>query len=413
VKLDNRFLFSGSKIDTAPIDISVLLSTSLPLVDAAEFTGAATASGTGITGLTGISRVRVDTGTTGDAFQVTYDGSNTFTVTNLNGGSSDTAVVTSVPAVGQTSDITFTVGGKRVVVTIDENFSLSTSIVTDTISSNVDTSGLGLGAFGAITITGTAGDISKIDQRTIETSGTAANATLTLSSSDGNFVATGIDLIVGPSTVPVTLTNATTGATITLSVNVTTALNDDAIADADTEIRLDDFLENLAASDGAVNVADARPGDPGYDSTNPGFYEGDNNTPSVRIDPNATVDYGITAKDSGFEKLFRALYMVRNANVSAGSIDRATLESALGLAIEAIDKIPDIRSRIGSDRLALDNMKSRHLDFVLYTGESINQIETVDVVAAVSRMSIDQVQLEASYMLTARLSQLTLTNFLR
>ena len=175
IKQDNRFLFSGSRIDSQPIDMSVLLATSLPLVDAAEFTGASTASGTGITGVTGISRVRVDTGTTGDAFQVTFNsGSNTFTVTNLNGGASDTAVVSSVPAAGQTSDITFSVGGKRVVVTIDENFNLGTSITTDTITGNVAG---GAGAFGAIPLTGTTGDISKIDQNTIETTGTAASAT--------------------------------------------------------------------------------------------------------------------------------------------------------------------------------------------------------------------------------------------
>lgn len=414
VKQDNRFLFSGSRIDTSPIDISVLLRKDLPLVNAAEFTGSATASTTGITGLVGISRVQVESGTSGDAFQVTFNsGSNTFTVTNLNGGATDSVVVNTIPAVGQTSDITFTVGSKKFVLTIDENFNLGASIATDTISSNVDTSGTGLGAFGAITLTATKGDISKIDQRTIETSGTAANATLTLSSTDGNFVATGIDLSAGPSIVPVVLTNVATGATITLSVNVTTALNDAAIAEPDTEIRLDDFLENVAASDGSVNVADARPGDPGYDSSNPGFYKGDNATLSVRIDPNSTVDYGITAKDGGFEKLFRALYMVLNANVSTGSIDRTTLEAALGLSIDAIREIPDIRSTIGSDLLALEQMESRHLDFILFTNESINQIENVDIIAAVSKMSIDQVQLEASYMLTARLSQLTLANFLR
>ncbi|MEE8453733.1 MAG: hypothetical protein V3R90_03050, partial [Limibaculum sp.] len=70
IKHDGRFLFSGSRIDSAPIDMSILLATSLPLVDAAEFTGTATASTTGITGFTGISRVRVETGTTDDAFQV-------------------------------------------------------------------------------------------------------------------------------------------------------------------------------------------------------------------------------------------------------------------------------------------------------------------------------------------------------
>jgi len=410
IKQNNRFLFSGSRIDTAPIDISNLLGTSVPLVDAAEFTDAATDSGTGITGLTGISAVQVDSGTTDDAFQIEFDDStNTFTVTNLNGGATDTAVISSVPGAGETTDISFSVGDKNVVVTVDENFDLGTSITTDTITGNVAG---GTGVFGTITLTDTTGDIRNIDENTIETSGTAASATLTLSSSDGDFVATGIDLSVDASTVPVTLTNDTTGATITLSVDVTTGLIDTNIDDADTEIQLNDFLENVAASN-SVSGEGARPGDPGYDSTAPGYYEGDSTNLSVRIDPNATVDYGITADESGFEKLFRSLYMVLNATVTSGNIDTDTLESALGLAIEAIEEIPDIRSRIGSDRLALEQMKGRHQDFIVFTNEAVNKIENVDVVAAVVRMSIDQVQLEASYMLTARLSQLSLANFLR
>ena len=410
IKQDNRFLFSGSRIDIPPIDMSVLLSPTVPLVDAAEFKGAATTSTTGITGLTGISRVRVDSGTTGDAFQLTYDsGTKTFTVTNLNGGASDTFVLNAAPAAGQTTDITFTVGTKRVVVTVDENFNLGTSIVTDTIVGNVAG---GAGAFGAITVTSTSGDISKINLNTIETLGTAASATLTLNSSDGNFVATGVDLST-IATVPVTLTNATTGATVVLSVGVTTGLNDAAIADPDTEIRFDDFLENVAASDGSVNVKEARPGDPGYDTANPGFYKGDSAKLYVRIDLNATVEFGIKANEPGIEKLVRSLYMVRNANVAPGSIDRATLESALGIVIAAMDEIPDIRSKIGSDLLALEQMKTRHQDFTVFTTESISQIENVDIAAAVARLSIDQTFLEASYMLTARLSQLSLANFLR
>jgi flagellar hook-associated protein 3 FlgL len=411
VQQDNRFLFSGARIDTAPIDISVLLSTSVPLVDAVEFTGAATDSGNGITSLTGISGVQVDSGATDDAFQVEFDsGTNTFTVTNLNGGASDTEVISSVPDAGETTDITFSVGGENFVLTIDENFDLGTPITTDTITGNVAG---GAGVFGTITLTGTTGDISIIDDNTIETSGTAANATLTLSSSDGDFVATGIDLSADASTVPVTLTNGTTGATITLSVDVTTALDDAAIADADTEVQLNDFLENVAASDGSVNVEDARPDDPGYDSTAPGYYEGDSTDLSVRIDPNATVDYGVTADESGFEKLIHSLYLVLNATVTSGNIDTDTLETALGLAVEAIEEIPDIRSEIGADRLVLETMKVRHQDFIVFTNESVDKIESVDVAAAVARMSIDQVHLEASYMLTARLSQLSLANFLR
>ncbi len=408
VKQDDRFLFAGSRTDTLPIDLNVLLGNP-PLVDAAEFTGAATTSGTGITGLTGIVSVQVESGTNGDAFQLAFNsGTNTFTMTNLNGLASQQLGLGAVPGPGQTSELTFNVGGKRVVLTIDENFDDTASITTDTVTGNV--SG-GLGAFGAITVTGTTGDISKINRNTIEITGTAASATLTLNSTDGNFVATGVDL-TGTGVQSITLTNATTGATFSLDVDVTVALDDAAVADADTEIRLDNFLENVAASDGTINANEVRPGDIGYDSSNPSYYRGDNNKLSVRIGDDMTIDYGVTADDPAFEKLIRALYFVKNANVAPGNIDRATLENALGLAIEAIGELPVIVSEIGANRLTLQNFKNKHEDFLVFTQETASQIENIDVAEAISRLSTEQLLLEASYTLIAQLRQLSLANFL-
>jgi len=105
--------------------------------------------------------------------------------------------------------------------------------------------------------------------------------------------------------------------------------------------------------------------------------------------------------------------MAKNANVTTGNIDTTTLNSALTLALEAIDEIPDIRSSIGSDRGTLETTKSRHEDFLITTTEAVSNIEDVDVVEIVSRMAAQQTQLEASYTLTARLGQLSLVNFLR
>ena len=411
IKQDDRYLFAGARTDTQPIDLTSLLATTPPLVDAAEFTGGATTSTTGITGLTGIVSVQVETGNTGDAFQLQYnDITQTFTMTNLNGGASAQVALNGVPPAGQTKALTFTVGGERVAVTIDENFNAGAAITNATVTGNV---AAGVGAFGAITVTGTTGNIGNIDQNTIETSGTAANATLTLSSTDGNFVATGVDLSVDGSVVPVTLINLTTGATMTLEVNVTTGLDNAAIADPGTEIRLGNFLENVAATNGTLNLAEARPGDPGYDPDNPAFYKGDSNKLTARIETTTTMEYGITGGESGFEKLFRALFMAKNATVTPGNIDTTTLNSALSLAVEAIGEIPNMRSRIGSDRSTLEATKSRHLDFLLATNESVSQIEDVDIVETVTRISAQQVQLEASYTLTARLGQLSLVNYLR
>ncbi|MFQ5494319.1 MAG: flagellin, partial [Phycisphaerae bacterium] len=413
-KQGDRHLFAGARIDQEPIDVSVLLSTDPPLIDAAEFTGTATIGGTGITGITGISKVRVESGNTDDAFQLTYDApTKKFTLTNLNGGASGTAALGTGAAPGQTLDLTFTVGGEKVVLTLDDKFNSLAPIVNAPIAGVVDTAGFGVGAFGAISVSATAGDVSKIDRNIIETSGTAASATLTLSSTDGDFVASGVDLSVGSLLVPVVLTNATTGASMTLQVNLTTGLNDAAIASNQTEIQLGDFLRNIAATNGTISPASVRPSDAGYDPANPSFYKGDKSQILARIDVNATVDYGVNAAEPGFEKLFRALDMIMTANVTPGSTDTNTLETALGLINESITDIPDIRSRIGSDRQAIDRAKSRHEDFMLFTRESISNIEDVDVAAAVARIGVEQTQLEASFLLTSRLSRLSLANFLR
>ena len=413
-KQGDRHLFAGARIDQEPIDVSVLLATDPPLVKAAEFTGTATITGTGITGLIGISNVRVESGNTDDAFQLTYDApTKKFTVTNLNGGAASSVPLGAGAAPGQTLDLTLTVGGEKVVLTVDDKFNPLIPIVNAPIAGVVDTAGFGLGAFGAIGVTSTTGDVSKIDRNIIETSGTAASATLTLSSTDGDFVASGIDLSVDSSVVPVVLTNATTGASMTLQVNVATGLNDAAIASNLTEIQLGDFLRNIAATNGTISPDSVRPSDAGYDPANPSFYKGDKSQLLARIDVNATVDYGVSAAESGFEKLFRAMHMVLTADVTPGSTDTNTLETALGLINESITEIPDIRSRIGSDRQTISRAKSRHEDFKLFTTESISKIEDVDVTAAVSRIGVEQTQLEASFLLTSRLSRLSLANFLR
>lgn len=408
--VDGRYLFAGSRIGTEPIDASTLLSNAVPLVDAKQFTGGATSSGTGLLSINGITRVQVETGNTGDAFQLTYDSATQkFTLTNLAGGAVGTVPLNGLPPTGTTKDLTFSVGGEKIVVTINEFFATGTDITTAAVAGSV---GAGVGAFGAVSVVDTSGDVSKIGANTVETSGTAAAATLTLASTDGNFTATGVDLST-PGTQTVLLRNAATNATFRLSVNVAAGLDNAAIASNDTEIRLGNFLRNVAATDGSVNTAQARPGDPGYDAAKPSYYKGDSAVLSARIDFNATVEYGITGGQSGFEKLFRALYMVRTANVTPGNIDRTTLDNALGLVLEAMDEIPDIRSQIGSDLLAAANTKSRHEEFLLFTQDAISGIEDVDIAAAVARIGIEQTQLEASYMLTARLSRLTIANFLR
>lgn len=409
--LDGRYLFSGSRTDTAPVDLDALLNPTTPLVDAVEFSGAATTATTGFTSIPGIVSLRVPSGSFGDAYQVTYDGAGTLSLRNLANGTTDSVTVTAPPAAGETADYTFNMGGAEVVVTLDEQFAMLTPIANQPISGTV---GGGAGAFGAISLVSSQGDISKITSNVIDVaSGTAdaSDITLTLPSADGNFVASGLDFETAPGVQTVTLTNATTGASITLSIDIATTLADATTNDPGTEINLDDALVNIAATAGAASTLAALPGEPGYDPAAPSYYQGDATKLTLRADQEVTVSYGVTAADGGFEKLIRALYITYQA-AEPGNINQDDLDSALGLAVEAIEEIPNLRSQIGTARKSLETVKGAHEDLTLLAERTMSEIEDTDVVEAMSLLAQNSTQIEASFSTLSRLTSLSLLEFI-
>ncbi len=161
------------------------------------------------------------------------------------------------------------------------------------------------------------------------------------------------------------------------------------------------------------------PNDPDYFNPVPGafptsadtaYYQGDAQKLSVRVDEQFQIQYGITADDPAFEEVLRALKLVENAGVPP---DRARLEEALRVITQAIDSLPDLIGRIGTSRRSLDQVSEKHRDFQLYADQTIGDIENVDVTQAMPRLTEDQIALEASFATIARLSTLSLTQFLR
>ena len=146
-------------------------------------------------------------------------------------------------------------------------------------------------------------------------------------------------------------------------------------------------------------------------SADTGYFQGNNTRLSVRVDDNFDVTYGVTADETGFEQVIRALNLAATATVGPPQ-DRIRLEEALRVANLALDNVPLIISRIGGARRTLDEISVKHNDFQLFTEEAIGEIENVDVVKAMTQLTEDQVTLEASYMTVARLATLSLAQFL-
>lgn len=155
------------------------------------------------------------------------------------------------------------------------------------------------------------------------------------------------------------------------------------------------------------------------------YYQGDAVQHTAEVDADLTVTYGITADEDAFEYVLRAMQYVETAGAPP---NRDALESALALVNTALGTetpnaargaapiqrdLADLRSLIGTSRRAIEEANTRHEEFTLHLEQNIGDIQSVDVAKALTELSSQQTQLEASYTMLSRLSQLSLLNFLK
>lgn len=142
------------------------------------------------------------------------------------------------------------------------------------------------------------------------------------------------------------------------------------------------------------------------------YFQGDSTRLSARVADDFDVTWGSTADEEGFEQLIRALHLTESA-VTSPTPDKTRLEEALSVVNQAIDNIPEIRSRIAAGQKSIEMANTSHTDINLYVDQTITDIKAVDIPMTMTKLANDQTLLEASFMTISRLSQLTLANFLR
>ena len=142
------------------------------------------------------------------------------------------------------------------------------------------------------------------------------------------------------------------------------------------------------------------------------YYKGDDNQIKARISENVTLDYGVNADDPGFEKLIRAVRIIRETALSDANAS-AKFDHALALLNESEDRLQAIELNIGVkvEQLARTNESLTSTKNSL--GAVITDIEQANTFEAVAELTQTQTMLEASYNTVVRLSDLTLNRFLR
>lgn len=164
------------------------------------------------------------------------------------------------------------------------------------------------------------------------------------------------------------------------------------------------------------------PTPPPFDATaDTGYYEGDASIAEVRIDDSVVVQYGVLANESAFEKVIRAFDHIAQTTFSnpVTPAEKQMMNDAIALLTEAVEDngtsktVGELAADVVLDHRMLESQREKHQEYMNFTSTSIGDIENVDTAEAVTMLNFQQVQLQASYELVARIGTMSLANFLR
>ena len=143
------------------------------------------------------------------------------------------------------------------------------------------------------------------------------------------------------------------------------------------------------------------------------YYNGDDTIIKARIDEGVVMEYGLTAANSGFEKLIRSIRILRSTDISGTDTNyMKKVDHALNLINESDRELQGLEMNIGTRIQQLDTTNKNIKISQNFARGIISDIESVDTIQAVAELTQDQTMLEASYSTMVRLSNLNLTKFL-
>ena len=128
--------------------------------------------------------------------------------------------------------------------------------------------------------------------------------------------------------------------------------------------------------------------------------------------PGTALAAGVTADEPAIEKLVRALRIAEQTKMIP-TTDRNAVSQAHALVAEALGDLGALRGRVGLRENEADQAVTGAEEALTFLQSSFSDLTEVDMAELMSRMSQEQLQIEAAFMVLARLGDLTLINHLR
>jgi len=158
------------------------------------------------------------------------------------------------------------------------------------------------------------------------------------------------------------------------------------------------------------------------------YQGGDGDAPAAEIDAGEVLEFGVRADDQAIVDLVRSLATVAvaeqlrdPARVDAGGVSRAfssaernaVLETGANGLAAAEGGIIDLRADLGFRQERIETISVRNVAQETAIAESLNDVVAADPFEAATRLTFLETVLQTAFESTARLANLTLTNFLR
>lgn len=135
---------------------------------------------------------------------------------------------------------------------------------------------------------------------------------------------------------------------------------------------------------------------------------------SARIDDTTILNHGVNATDDAFRTMLAAIGDALNADVSAMTdAEFDALRSGVTTGLDAgLQKLTALQARLGNQQQVLgDRIDGQHALENLYARE-VADIEGADVEETAVRLQSMEMQLRATYEVTARMGRMTLLDYL-
>lgn len=158
-----------------------------------------------------------------------------------------------------------------------------------------------------------------------------------------------------------------------------------------------------------------------YEST---FYTGTpeldefgdpNNRVAGRIDVGQQLEYGVQANDEAFRQTIKGLAMLSAVDVSQIS-DMDVYEAWMAEVTEEIGMgqqgVLEVSTDIGFDQQLIEKAQEKLSDLSIVQTTQIGLYENIDTYEVTTRLTSLETQLQASYSVSSRLSQLTILNWI-